>query len=181
MRRGRRAPPAEPDNVEAAYAAALKRLAAQPQSRAMLARKLLQVGYAEPAVEAALDRAAAQRYLDDQAFARALVGRRSAGRGRAMIAQELRSRGIEAAEAGRALEQLDPVSELDRARALARAIVRARPSRDRDQLRATVGGRLGRRGFSSAIIMRVLRELLAEGRSVSSRKGPPFDTPSEPD
>lgn len=149
----------------------------------MLKRKLLQAGYGEAAVEAALDRAAGQRYLDDQAFARALVRRRSAGRGRALIARELHVRGIDPAQAGEALDQIDPMGELDRARALARAILRGKPQLplEREQLRATVGGRLGRRGFSTATITRVLRELAAEGVGVSFGEGPRFDTPSEPD
>jgi regulatory protein len=148
----------------------------------MLARKLAQAGYAEPAVAAALDRAAAERYLDDEAFARALVRRRSSGRGRAVIARELRARGIEAEKAGEALDELDPDSELDRARQLARAMIRAQPPRDREQLRATVGGRLGRRGFSAGVITRILRELAAEGaRAPLEEEGLRFDTPLEPD
>jgi regulatory protein len=147
----------------------------------MLDRKLLQAGYTEKAVQAALDRAAAQRYLDDQAFASALVRRRSAGRGRAMIAGELRARGIDPGEAQEALEQLDPEIELERARVLARSILESRGPLDRDRLRATVGGRLGRRGFSTGVITRVLRELSAEPVGDSFEAGLRFDTPSEPD
>ena len=180
-RRARRAPPVQPDSADAAYAAALKRLVAQPQSRAMLARKLLRAGYTEPAVEAALDRAAGQRYLDDQAFARALVRRRSLGRGRAMIAQELRARGIDATGASEALQQLDPGTELERARALADEIVRRKPPADWRQLRTTVGGRLGRRGFSAGVITRILRELVAKEAGPAAADVVRFDTPLEPD
>jgi regulatory protein len=152
----------------------------------MLKRKLIQADYGEAAVEAALDRAAGQRYLDDQAFARSLVRRRSAGRGRALIARELHARGIDSAEAGEALDQIDPMGELERARTLARSILRGKPQQPqqplgREQLRATVGGRLGRRGFSTATITRVLRELAAEGVGVSFGERRRFDTPSEPD
>lgn len=179
--RARRAAPAQPDSADAAYAAALKRLVAQPQSRAMLARKLLRAGYTQSAVEAALERAAGRRYLDDEAFARALVRRRSLGRGRAMIAQELRARGIDAAGASEALQQLDPGTELERARALAADIVRRKPPADWQRLRASVGGRLGRRGFSAGVITRVLRELVSQEAGPAGAEMVRFDTPLEPD
>jgi regulatory protein len=98
-----------------------------------------------------------------------------------MIARELHARGIDPGKAGVALEDLDPEQEMDRARALARAVLRGRPPLDREQLRATVGGRLGRRGFAAGIITRVLHELAAESASLSYEGRSRFDTPLEPD
>ncbi|HYM51691.1 MAG TPA: regulatory protein RecX [Candidatus Limnocylindrales bacterium] len=165
-RRARRTAPADPDSVDAAYAAAVRRLAAQPQSRAMLTAKLVRAGYSVEAAEAAAARAAERGYLDDEEFARSLVRRRSQGRGQAMIARELRARGIEGGLAQAALGELDAGDELERARALAHGIVRVKPPAGWEQLRATVGARLGRRGFSSRVIARVLGELAGDlGRS----------------
>jgi regulatory protein len=144
----------------------------------MLAHKLERAGYAPAAVEAALARATTDGYLDDDEYARALVRRRQVGRGRAMIAQELRAKGIGGGVLEQALGEADPADEAEHARVIARAILRLKPPADRAQLRATVGARLGRRGFSSGVISRVLRELAAELNPVRAER---FDTPSEPD
>ena len=136
---GRRATPTarEPESAQAAYIEAVKRLARQPQSRAALRQRLLRLGYSEVAVEAALDRAQGDGYLNDQEYAATLVRRRSRGRGHALIAQELRAKGIE-----------DP----DAAAALA----------DAQALVAYLGPRLSRRGFSSGLVYRVCRLLSDE-------------------
>jgi len=70
-----------PDSPDAAYTAAIKKLARQPQSRAALAHKLERQGYTLDAVGVALDRAQADGYLDDRAYAESLVRRRSSSRG----------------------------------------------------------------------------------------------------
>jgi regulatory protein len=141
----------------------------------MLAQKLERAGYAGEAVEAAIARAAERGYLDDQEYARSVVRRRSHGRGRAMIARELRARGIDEGAVEQALGEVDPGGEMERARVLAREIVRLKRPVDRAQLRTSVGGRLGRRGFSGGVITRVLRELSVDSLA------PEFDTPPEPD
>src|SRR2546430_5315050 len=80
---GRRTTPTarEPESAQAAYTEAVKRLARQPQSRDALRQRLLRLGYEDVAVDAALERAQADGYLNDQEYAAALVRRRSRGRG----------------------------------------------------------------------------------------------------
>jgi regulatory protein len=140
----------------------VKRLARQPQSRATLSQRLGQAGYAEPAVKAALDRAEGRGYLDDREFAASLVRRRAAGRGHALIAQELRSRGIGEAAADAALEQLGPESEAEQALSLGRRLLAGKRPADAQELLAMVGPRLARRGFNSGLVYRVCRALSEE-------------------
>ena len=175
LRKGPR-PPANPADAEAAFAAAVRILARQPQSRAGLEARLGGAGYTEDAARAAAERAVEDGYLNDQEYARSLVRRRSAGRGHALIAQELRAKGIDGITAGLALDGINEDAEHERATALARQIVRSRRPESFQELLAVVGPKLGRRGFSSGLIHRVCRELSAEWAAA-----PRFDTPSEHD
>jgi len=77
---GRRATPTarEPESAQLAYTEAIKRLARQPQSRAALRQRLIRLGYVETAVDAALDRAEGDGYLNDREYAAAI--RRLPGR-----------------------------------------------------------------------------------------------------
>jgi regulatory protein len=164
---GRRAVPLarQPESPEAAYTEAVKRLARQPQPRAVLEQRLLRRGYTEAAVGAALARAQAQGYLDDQAYAASLVRRRAPGRGHALIARELRAKGIEDVDAQVALEQVEPESETDQAIALGRRLAAQRKPADAEALYAYVAPRLARRGFSGGLVYRVCRLLADESQA----------------
>ena len=146
--------------------------ARQPQSRAALRQRLIRLGYVETAVDAALDRAEGDGYLNDREYAAALVRRRTRGRGHALIAQELRAKGVDEATAGPALETVDAEAEAEQALALARSLVSTRRLADAQALVAYVGPRLSRRGFSGGLVYRVCRLLSAEWE-VSGR----FDSP----
>jgi len=160
----RRTPPTarEPDSAEAAYAEAVKRLARQPQSRAALGRRLSGLGYADPAIAAALDRAEVNGYLDDRQLAASLVRRRTASRGHALIAKELRAKGIEDEVAEAAVAAVDPEAEAEQALALGRRLLQSQAPGDAEALRAYVGPRLSRRGFSIGLVYRVCRQLTDE-------------------
>ena len=171
---GRRTTPTarEPENAQVAYTEAVKRLARQPQSRAALRQRLLRLGYVDAAVDAALDRAEGDGYLNDREFAASLVRRRTRGRGHALIAQELRAKGIDEAAAGRALAVVDAGVEAEQALGLGRSLIANRRLADPQALVAYVGPRLSRRGFSSGLVYRVCR-LLSEEWEASGR----FDSP----
>jgi len=158
---GRRATPTarEPESAQAAYVEAIKRLARQPQSRAALRQRLLRLGYAESAVDAALDRTEADGYLNDREYAASLVRRRAHGRGHALIAQELRAKGIDELAAAPALATVDAETEAEQALALGRSLLAHRRPADAQALTAYVGARLSRRGFSSGLVYRVCRQL----------------------
>src|SRR5438105_2751357 len=80
----------------------------------------------DAAVGGALDRAEGDGYLNDREYAAALVRRRTRGRGHALIAQELRAKGIGEAAAGPALETVDAEGEAEQALVLARSLVSTR-------------------------------------------------------
>jgi SOS response regulatory protein OraA/RecX len=175
---GRRAPPTarEPESAQVAYTEAVKRLARQPQSRAALRQRLLRLGYVEAAVDAALDRAEADGYLNDREFAASLVRRRTRGRGHALIAQELRAKGIDEAAAGTALAGVDVEVEAEQALALGRSLLANRRLADAQALVAYIGPRLARRGFGGGLVYRVCR-LLSDEWQATGR----FDSPHKRD
>ena len=164
-RGGRRSAPAvpdEPESAEAAYAEAVKRLARQPQSRAALGEKLTRAGFSDDAVRAALDRAQADGYLNDREYAASLVRRRAPSRGQALIAQELRARGVDDAAAEPALAQVDAEAELEQALTIGRRLLAQKPPADADALLNYLAPRLARRGFSSGTSYRACQRLAAE-------------------
>lgn len=163
MKGRRAAPPADPTDVDAAWEAALRRLARQPLPRTVLGQRLRQAGYAAETIAQVLLRAQGLGYLDDQAYADAVVRRRSRTRGAALIAHELRAKGIDDAEAARALEQLDPDTEDRRALLVAQASIRQRPPATNEELRRRIGAALGRRGFRTGTIVRTIARLRAGG------------------
>ena len=175
---GRRATPTarEPESAQVAYTEAVKRLARQPQSRAALRQRLLRLGYVDAAVDAALDRAEGDGYLNDHEYAASLVRRRTKGRGHALIAQELRAKGIEDSAAAPALEAVNAEVEAEQALALGKTLLANRRPADAQALAAYLGPRLSRRGFSSGLVYRVCR-LLSDEWEVSGR----FDSPHKRD
>ncbi len=166
----------DPGDANAAYAGAVRRLARQPQPRAILEQRLRREGYTEAAVRTALDRVQALGYLDDRSYAAALVRRRSRSRGSGLIARELRAKGIgpEAAEA--ALAPLPPEADRETALELARRLLLRRPPPDRRGLFATVGPWLSRRGFSGSLAHQVCAQLCDEWQAAGR-----FDTLRELD
>jgi len=161
---GRRATPTarEPESAQAAYVEAVKRLARQPQSRAALRQRLLRLGYLDAAVDAALDRTEADGYLNDREYAASLVRRRAPGRGHALIAQELRAKGIGDPQAEAALDDVELETEAARALEFGRSLLTRKQLADPEGLLAYVGPRLSRRGFSSGLVYRVCHLLADE-------------------
>jgi len=83
-------------DAEAAFRTALRSLEARSYARSDLARRLVRKGHPRPAVDAAMERAAALGLLDDAAFARTYVETRSVrGRGPARLARDLMVMGVE--------------------------------------------------------------------------------------
>jgi regulatory protein len=164
VRRSQSRPPVDPTDAAAAWSAALRRLSRQPMPRAVLEQRLGRLGYTAAVLASTLDRAQRLGYLDDQAYADSLVRRRGANRGSSLIARELRSKGIGEADVAHALEQVDPDAEEARALALARTSLRQRPPQSSEELRRRVGAVLGRRGYRSGTIIRVLQRLRTDAR-----------------
>ena len=149
-------------DAKAARLAAADLLSRRAWTQVELTRRLVRRGAPPDVADAVVADLRGRGYVDDAAFARHFVETRAArGYGTARLAADLRARGIAPALVTAALSGLDSEAQLDRARAAARrrlpALGRAAPERAAGRLR----DHLLRRGFSAAIVVRVVREVLA--------------------
>lgn len=153
-------------------------LDASPKTRAQLADAMRRRGVPDDAANAVLDRFGEVGLVDDAAFADAWVTSRQAGRGLAprALANELRQRGIPQELIAEALGRVDG----DDVESAARELV-TRRSRSSAGLPTAVRMRrlvamLNRKGYSSELAVRVVREVLAvDDRDLDSDLDGPND------
>lgn len=158
-------PPDPAKRIEHGVSYCLRRLTAMARTTHELRDGMQKRGYPEDTIEAVLGRLRAYHYLDDREFAMQWVQTRHRNRGssRAMIAGELRRKGIDRELADEALGQVTSAAEQDRATALAAAKVRSAPARlraDPDTLRRRLIAMLGRRGYCYEVSNRAVAEAL---------------------
>lgn len=135
-------------------------------------RDLLSRHFPADAVSDATERMRGLGYLDDAAWAqRYVASSRSAGRGRALLRQELRQH-VADENAATAIETHD-----DEAAALVAARRRAQALRDVDEPKRTrrLYDFLRRRGFSDATTRRAMSAVDAESRAEDGVEGDVFD------
>ena len=128
-------------------------------SRAELTGKLIDRGFTREAVDAAVERLADNRSVDDRraAFAHVRTASRLKGRGRFRIQRELEARGFSRELTREALAELPPDEDLT---AIKRFIDRKGRTVDETPAgRRRLFNQLLRRGFSSAMISKVLKGL----------------------
>ncbi len=118
--------------------------------------KLRRRGFEAEEIAAARARLLELGYLDDSAYASALVSSRSGSRGAAAIASELFAKGVGREAAGEALAGLDEEAEIEAAARLAGSRLRGLEQPSAPDL-ARVAGLLRRRGYSERVVRRVLR------------------------
>jgi len=140
----------------------LRLLARRAHSRAELRQKLARRGYEEDEVASAMTRITELGYLDDAAFARGLVRRRSATRGSLAVAAELAAKGIDRQGTADALAGLDAESQLVSATRLAERMCPRGEEIGYREMLDRVGGKLLRRGFPSGIVRTACQVVLAE-------------------
>ena len=155
-----KAPPAG-----SAFDAGLRLLASRAHSRLELRQKLHRRGYDLADVEAALSRLAELGYVDDRAFARGLVRRRSEVRGPRALAGELSARGIDRAGIADALEAVDEGTQLAAATRLAERLYAEKPLAGYKEVLDRIGSKLMRRGFTAGVVRAACRAVLAGGPS----------------
>lgn len=136
---------------EAAYRTVLRSLERRAFARFDLGRRLRRKGHPAPAVDAALERAAALGLLDDAAFALNYVQTRTArGRGPSRLAADLMAMGVERSLIDRAIAN-EWSDDTDRA-AVPQKLAEARAARlsglPRPVKRRRVLAYLARRGFT---------------------------------
>jgi regulatory protein len=153
-------PDADPEAV--ARQICLRMLTTAPRTQAQLAIALRRRGVPEEAAAAVLARFAEVKLIDDAMFARAWVDSRHYGRGLASraLGAELRQRGVARDDIQAALSELSPDVELQTARELvARRLPGTAGLPVPARMRRLVGV-LARKGYSSGLAYRVVREAL---------------------
>jgi regulatory protein len=138
----------------------IRLLSRRDHSLEELRRKLSLRGHKDQALDDALKAIQGMYRLDDQAFARSYVRRRSSIRGPMAIAGELAARGVDRASTEAALAEFDAEKQLTAANVLARRLYhREREDLNYRQIIDKIGAKLVRRGFSTTIARAACRSL----------------------
>ncbi len=140
----------------------LDQLTGQARSRHELSAKLAKKGVPAELGERLLDRFEEVGLVDDEAFARAWVQSRQAGKGlaRRALGVELRRKGIEDEVVKEALADVDPDDEVASARVLVRRKLRSVAGVDRTTAVRRLSGMLARKGYPASVCFGVVREEL---------------------
>ncbi|SDS37552.1 regulatory protein [Nocardioides scoriae] len=154
-------PEADPESV--ARTILLNQLTGRARTRAELATKLADREVPDDVAGRLLDRFTEVGLIDDAAFARDWVEQRQSGRGlaRRALAQELRRKGIDDEVAREALDEVDDDDEEQAARQLVRGRMRTVGRLEHDKAVRRMVGMLARKGHSSGVAFRVVKEELA--------------------
>jgi len=151
------------DEASRATEAALVFLGYRPRSEKEVRDRLRRGGYEQDAIEHAIARLHEWRYLDDADFARRWVENRTAHRprGRRLLQQELRHKGIDGEIARDAIDDAE-LDETSAAEALARRRLPAYAADEPAAIRRRLGAYLARRGYGYDVIRVALDRALGE-------------------
>ena len=150
----------EADHVAVAREIALRRLSVRARSRKELAQDLKSRDVAADAAAEVLDRFAEVGLINDAAFAQEWVESRGRRSGAARLRQELRLKGVAEEHIADAIGDRDEQADLISARELATRKAATMKGLDRVVKQRRLSALLARRGFSSAVIRRVMGEVL---------------------
>lgn len=157
----------EPKREEQAKALCLRLLTSRARTRAELADQLQKRGYPDDVSGRVLDRLTMAGLIDDADFAEQWVRTRRthAGKGRKVLAAELRAKGVDEEVIAGALAGIDAGAERARAEQLVQAKLRREALGD-DDVRVTrrMVAMLARRGYSPALAYEVVSTELAAER-----------------
>ena len=149
------------DDAEAAIATALRILHGGGQTEVTLRRRLEARGFDRRTAQGAAAEAVRLGYVDDAAFARSLVERRTGrGYGLATVRAELRARGVGELRIDDVTAGIGPDAELESATALASRLIakeRSRRNADEERTAQRVAGALARRGFGADTVRSAIR------------------------
>jgi len=153
------------DDIDKAYQAALRYLAARPRSRVEVERQLARKRHAPEAIAAALERLEQRDYVDDEAFAAYWVDNRNRFRPRsaAALRYELRQKGVDAEAIEAATEELD---EAATAWSAVETQIRRWQRLEKVEFEQKVINYLGRRGFPFDIARKVSQRAWSELHSM---------------
>ena len=156
------APPGDPENdpVAAAREIALRRLSVRARSRKELTQDLKSRDVPADAAAEVLDRFAEVGLINDAAFAQEWVESRGRRSGAARLRQELRLKGVAEEDIADAIAGRGDLADLTNARELATRKAATMKGLDRVVRQRRLTALLARRGYSSAVIRRVIGEVL---------------------
>ena len=151
------------DEVGRATEAAVRLLGVRPRSVREVRDRLRQHGYGPEAIEAAVEKLEGWHYVDDADFARFWVENRERHkpRGRRLLEQELRQKGIDRETIVQTLDEAE-LDEWASALELARARVKNYAGLEPSVARRRLGGLLARRGYGGEEIRRSLDQVFGE-------------------
>lgn len=153
----------EPDPESVGRKILLDQLSVRARSRSELAKKMATKNVPNDVAATLLDRFEEVGLIDDAAFAAEWVTQRqggSKGLARRALAQELRRKGIDDEIARAALESVESDDEVEAARLLVQRKLRSMHGLDHQVAIRRLVGMLARKGYSSSISFRVVREEL---------------------
>jgi regulatory protein len=155
------------DQASRATEAALVFLGYRPRSEKEVRDRLRRGGYEQDAIDHAISRLHDWRYLDDADFARRWVENRTAHRprGKRLLQQELRHKGIDTEIAREVIDAAD-LNETGAAEDLARRRLPAYAGGDPTAIRRRLGAYLARRGYGCDVIRIALDRALGEAEDI---------------
>jgi regulatory protein len=159
----------ELDETAKATDAAIRLLTSRPRSMREIRDRLRRKDYDDETIDRVVTRLRDWRYVDDEAFARYWVENREANRprGRRLLEQELRFKGIERETVGNAIEEAG-LDERAGALEIARAKLRSYRGLEEPIARRRLGAFLARRGYGYEVVKPVLDELFGESEDDES-------------
>jgi len=149
--------------IERARRAALRLLKFRPRSESELKGRLLEKGFGEETLQPVVEELKRKGLLDDARFARYFVESQRLSRpvGKRLLVNRLRAKGIEPHLASEAVDAgTQGQDELELARQLASKRMGVLEGISREAAQRRLFGYLSRRGFSSDVVWRVVRESL---------------------
>ena len=149
------------ESVSEARTAALRLLKFRPRSEAELESRLSEKGFGETVVQAVVADLRKTGLVGDERFARYFAAQQASSKpvGRRLLLDRLRLKGIAPALAQEAVEAAtEGKSELERAREAAAKRAAALEGLPREAARRRLFGYLSRRGFSSEVVYKVVKE-----------------------
>lgn len=151
------------DAADRATEAAVNLLSYRARSERELRDRLRRKNFDEATIGEAIERLTRWGYLNDAEFARRWVENRATHRprGRRLLAQELRQKGIDRDLVAETLEEAE-LDEDEAAREAARSRLNSLRGLDRQVAQRRLSGFLARRGFSGETIRRVVSDALGE-------------------
>jgi regulatory protein len=151
------------DEAARATETALAFVAYRPRSEREVRDRLRRGGYGQDAADHAIARLLDWRYLDDEEFARRWIENRSTHRprGRRLLQQELRRKGIAAETAREAVAEAD-LDEAAAAETLARRRLASYAGEDPAVVRRRLGDYLVRRGYGYDVVRAAVDRVMGE-------------------